>query len=73
MDILTFSPRKSFFHFYSNNSVCHSDDSFILQTYTAEAQSIMGDNTRSSGGESFRGEKMGTVNLNSTGLLNYTF
>ena len=39
----------------------------FLQTHTAEAQSITGDITSSSGGEPFGGEKIGTVTISSDG------
>ncbi|HXW12045.1 MAG TPA: hypothetical protein VD694_04730 [Nitrososphaeraceae archaeon] len=38
-----------------------------FQPQGAEAQSVTGDITRSSGGEPFGGEKIGTLNIDSTG------
>jgi hypothetical protein len=38
-----------------------------FQPQGAEAQSVTGDITRSSGGEPFGGEKIGTINIDSTG------
>jgi hypothetical protein len=39
----------------------------FLQNQTVEAQSVTGDITRSSGGEPFGGEKIGTVTISSDG------
>ena len=39
----------------------------LSQPQGAEAQSVTGDITRSSGGEPFGGEKIGTINIDSTG------
>ena len=41
--------------------------STLFQGQTAEAQQVSGDVTTASGGEPFGGEKVGTVNIDSTG------
>ena len=68
MDMLTYNTRNISFPSIGATVVFTALMTISsFQPQGAEAQSVTGDITRSSGGEPFGGEKIGTINIDSTG------